>query len=186
MISTMTLYFLLLLLLVSYATYTNAFSPSKGLDLRVRKVSSSYSRQSPRIDEKAFQFTLFDVGKDNTVDQKVSTVALAGIASNVVCDYSLYVLKTTGCGLPPGLFGLEGALEGVSYLVVVGIFIWSLVTKVSTGSGLPAGKFGLVGLAEGLTFLTILGGIIIAVLNLLQYGFLPGFLPNDQCFGINS
>lgn len=180
------MYLLSLLLLLSLVSYANAFFVNNGLDLRSRKVSFTNARLPSTANEKAFQFSLFDVGKDNTVDQKVSNVALVGIASNVVSDYSLFVLKTTGCGLPPGFLGLEGAIEGVSYLVVVGVFLWSLFTKVSTGSGLPAGKYGLVGLAEGLSFLTIFGGIIIAVLNLLQYGFLPGFLPNDRCFGINS
>jgi hypothetical protein len=41
----------------------------------------------------------------------------------LICDYSLYVLKTTSCGLPPGPFGLLGAGEGVSYLVVIGLLL---------------------------------------------------------------
>lgn len=81
-------------------------------------------------------------------------IGTAGIISNIVCDYSLFVLKTTGSGLPAGPFGLEGALEGISYLVVTGVFGWSLVTKVKTGSGLDAGPLGLLGAAEGLSFLT--------------------------------
>ena len=60
----------------------------------------------------------------------LGVVGVAGVLSNIIADYSLYVLKTTGCGLPPGPFVLEGALEGISYLVVVGLFCWSLVTKV--------------------------------------------------------
>jgi len=47
--------------------------------------------------------------------------------------------------------------------------------------GLPAGPGGVLGAAEGVTFLTILGGIVIAGLNLADYGFLPGFLPNERC-----
>ncbi len=113
-------------------------------------------------------------------------VGVAGLVSNVICDYSLYVLRTTGCGLPPGILGLEGAAEGVSYLAVVGILAWSMVTKITTGSGLKAGPAGLLGAAEGVTFLTVLAGIVIGVLNLFDYGFLPGFLPNDRCFGINT
>lgn len=57
--------------------------------------------------------------------------------------------------------------------------------KVKTGSGLPAGPGGLLGAAEGLSYLTILGGIVIAGLNVVDFGFLPGFLPNDKCFEIN-
>lgn len=47
------------------------------------------------------------------------------------------MLKTTGCGLPAGPGGALGALEGISYLVVAGIFLWSIATKVRTGKGLP-------------------------------------------------
>lgn len=69
-------------------------------------------------------------------DSKLYTsVGATGLVANAVCDYSLYVLKTTGCGLPAGPFGLIGAAEGVSYLTVVGILGWSLFTKVKTGSG---------------------------------------------------
>lgn len=78
-------------------------------------------------------------------DSLYQTIGIVGVASNIVCDYSLYVLKTTGSGLPAGPYGLEGGLEGISYLAVVGIFIWSITTKVKTGSGLPAGPLGLLG-----------------------------------------
>lgn len=37
-------------------------------------------------------------------------VGALGVASSLVCGYSLYVLKTTSCGLPPGPFGLEGTV----------------------------------------------------------------------------
>ena len=81
---------------------------------------------------------------------------------------------------------MEGAVEGIAYSVVTVIFGWSLLKKLKTGSGLPAGPAGLLGAAEGLSFLVVLGGLIIAALNLGDYGFLPGFLPNDKCFGIND
>jgi hypothetical protein len=79
-----------------------------------------------------------------------------------------------------------GAAEGISYLVVTAIFGISIVKKIRTGSGLPAGPAGLLGAAEGLSFLIVIGGIAIALLNMNEYGFLPGFLPNDKCFGIND
>lgn len=44
-------------------------------------------------------------------------------------------LCTAGCGLPPGPSGLLGAAEGVSYLVVGSIALWSLARKLSTGNG---------------------------------------------------
>eukprot|EP01038_Epipyxis_sp_PR26KG_P005832 gene5832-8046_t len=115
-----------------------------------------------------------------------ASVGAAGVLSNVICAYSLYVLRTTSCGLPPGPFGILGAAEGISYLVVSGTFVWSIYTKIKTGSGLPAGPSGLLGASEGLSFLVVLAGLVIGVLNFTDYGFLPGFLPNDKCFGVNS
>jgi hypothetical protein len=75
---------------------------------------------------------------------------------------------------------------GAWQLIGTGIFSWSVFKKVKTGSGLNTDPAGLLGAAEGLSFLVVLGGIAIAALNLNDYGFLPGFLPNDKCFGIND
>lgn len=55
---------------------------------------------------------------------------VAGAVANPLVLYSLFVLKSTGSGLPPGPYGLYGAAEGVSYLIVVGLVGWSIATKV--------------------------------------------------------
>jgi len=112
-----------------------------------------------------------DATTDSGKDSLYQTIGIVGVVSNIVCDYSLYILKTTGSGLPAGPYGLEGGIEGISYLAIVGIFAWSIITKIKTGNGLPAGPLGLLGAAEGLTFLTVLGGIVVAALNYLQYGY---------------
>ncbi|CAL9174453.1 unnamed protein product [Musa hybrid cultivar] len=110
-------------------------------------------------------------------------VAAGGLLSCPVIGVSLYTLKTTGCGLPPGPGGSFGAAEGVSYLVVAGIVGWSLYTKTKTGSGLPAGPYGLLGAAEGLSYLAALAVIVVFGLQFLERGYIPGPLPGDQCFG---
>jgi hypothetical protein len=107
----------------------------------------------------------------------------AGLASSAVVAWSLYTLKTTGCGLPPGPGGALGAAEGVSYLVVAGLVGWSATTKVRTGSGLPAGPYGLLGAAEGVAYLTIAAIAVVFGLQFLQQGSIPGPLPSEQCFG---
>ncbi|GFQ06661.1 hypothetical protein PHJA_002810100 [Phtheirospermum japonicum] len=108
---------------------------------------------------------------------------VGGLIANPVIGWSLYTLKTTGCGLPPGPGGSIGALEGVSYLVVVGIVAWSLYTKTKTGSGLPNGPFGLLGAVEGLSYLSLLAIIVVFGLQYFEQGSIPGPLPSDQCFG---
>lgn len=114
----------------------------------------------------------------------LETAAIAGgLVSNPVIGWSLYALKTTGCGLPPGPGGSIGALEGVSYLIVVGIISWSLYTKAKTGSGLPSGPYGLLGAVEGLSYLTLLAILVVFGLQFVERGYIPGPVPGDQCFG---
>ena len=152
-----------------------------------KSVTNISSRSLSVLKHDRFLSKTRNYAKSSDIDDSDSLpLGVVGVTANLICGYSLYVLKTTGCGLPAGDYGIEGAAEGISYLVVVGIFAYSFYTKIKTGSGLEAGKYGLVGLAEGLSFLIVLGGIVIAGLNLSEYGFLPGFLPNDQCFGVNS
>lgn len=95
-----------------------------------------------------------------------------GVAANLVCGYSLYILETTGCNVQNGKDGLELLLaeQSASVFIILGVFIWSLITKAKTGTGLPAGPGGLLGSAEGLSFLSVLGGIVVVILNVLQYG----------------
>lgn len=70
---------------------------------------------------------------DSTDVGAVGTAAtVLGALSNPLLLYSLFVLKTTGSGLPPGPYGLYGAAEGVAYLVVFGIVGWSLFKKART------------------------------------------------------
>eukprot|EP00878_Enallax_costatus_P001899 GHUV01002059.1.p1 GENE.GHUV01002059.1~~GHUV01002059.1.p1 ORF type:complete len:161 (+),score=42.51 GHUV01002059.1:129-611(+) len=113
-----------------------------------------------------------------STDADVGPAGLAAIAAGLVCNpvmlYSEYVLKTTGAGLPPGPGGIFGALEGISYLVVLGIIAWSVATKVKTGSGLPAGPSGLLGAVEGVSYLSLLGGIVVFGLQIAEKGSLPG------------
>ncbi|KQJ96063.1 uncharacterized protein LOC100834118 [Brachypodium distachyon] len=107
----------------------------------------------------------------------------AGLASSATVAWSLYTLKATGCGLPPGPGGALGAAEGVSYLVVAALVGWSVTTKARTGSGLPAGPYGLLGAAEGVAYLTVAAIAVVFGLQFYQQGSLPGPLPSDQCFG---
>ncbi|KAK1439131.1 hypothetical protein QVD17_04946 [Tagetes erecta] len=136
------------------------------------------------------RLTIISMAKQT--DDQVSTTGVAeklaiagGLIATPVIGWSLYTLKTTGCGLPPGPGGSIGALEGVSYLVVVGIVGWSLYTKSKTGSGLPNGPFGLLGAVEGLSYLSLVAILAVFGLQFYQQGFIPGPVPvpGDQCFG---
>lgn len=112
-----------------------------------------------------------------------TAAVVGGLVAAPVIGWSLYTLKTTGCGLPPGPGGSFGALEGVSYLLVLAIVSWSAYTKVKTGSGLPNGPFGLLGAVEGVSYLAFLAILLVFGLQFLDKGFIPGPLPGEECFG---
>lgn len=120
-------------------------------------------------------------GSGDGIAEKVAIAS--GLISTPVIGWSLYTLKTTGCGLPPGPGGSIGALEGVSYLAILGIVGWSLYTKSKTGSGLPNGPFGLLGAVEGLSYLALLAILVVFGIQFFEQGSIPGPLPGDQCFG---
>ncbi|CAH1413561.1 unnamed protein product [Lactuca virosa] len=143
--------------------------------------SSSTSRRRLNLRSMAKQ-----TGEEVSTNGITEKLAIAGgLIANPVIGWSLYTLKTTGCGLPPGPGGSLGALEGVSYLVVVGIVGWSLYTKSKTGSGLPNGPFGLLGGVEGLSYLALVAILVVFGVQFYQQGSLPGPVPvpGDQCFG---
>lgn len=138
---------------------------------RSANVSPPIQRKYRTATSTALQLTLSE--SDQTV------VGVTGTAMALVTLYSEYTLKTTGCGLPAGPLGLVGAVEGISYLGIVGIAAYSLYTKVRTGSGLPAGPAGVLGAAEGLSFLAIAAGLVVLGFQVLDYGYIPNAVPME-------
>ena len=141
--------------------------------------TSLYSRVTPdRSDPTAD-------GADNPGDVILAiqndelVLGLSGTVASLIVLYSEYTLSQTGCGLPAGPGGIYGAMEGLSYLEVAGIFILSLINKVTTGSGLPAGKFGALGAAEGLSFLAVFGGMGVIAYQMIHYGYIPNAVPME-------
>ena len=110
-------------------------------------------------------------------DEELALYGAGGVFASAVVLYSEFTLKTTGCGLPAGPFGAVGAVEGISYLAVIGIAGASLATKAKTGSGLKAGPGGLLGLAEGLAFTAIVVGLVVLAFQFQDYGYLPNAIP---------
>ena len=119
---------------------------------------------------------------DSSMIPNESDQAILGALGSVCALLVLiseYVLNTTGCGLPAGPLGLIGLAEGLSYLGVVGIVAISLVAKVKTGAGLPAGPGGLLGAAEGLSYLALVAGLVVLVLQVTNYGYIPNAVPME-------
>jgi len=111
--------------------------------------------------------------------RSVAAAAVAGLGSNAVMWASLYSVATTGGGLPAGPFGVVGLVEGVSYLMVVGLAGAALYSKVSTGSASVQGflRGGLLGAAEGLSCLSVAAGAAVLLLLQANQGCVPNALP---------
>lgn len=113
-------------------------------------------------------------------------MALA-LPSVAIVGISEVALLRSGCGLPPGPGGALGAAEGVGYLVVAGVVVWSAVTKARTGSGLRPGPGGVLGAVEGLAWLVALVGVASAGYVAWHYGGLPNAAPapGSRCYPVD-
>jgi len=114
---------------------------------------------------------------NNESDQKL--IGIKGIFFSLITLYSEYTLKTTGCGLPAGKFGIVGAIEGISYLAVASLVGLSLFSKISTGKGLPEGPGKILGIAEGLAYSAVLLGLIVLGFQIVDYDYIPNAVPME-------
>jgi len=115
--------------------------------------------------------------KFKTGEVKYAFAGTLGLLAEAEVARSLKFLSANGCGLPSGAGGVEGLVEGLSYLGVVGIFVASVASYIRTGQGLPTGRPGyqlgpgaLLGLAEGVSFLYLAAGTVFLALATAQGG----------------
>ena len=148
--------------------------------------------------------------QDNTDDGSISSSTISSssmvnvkkedigsIAAAMVVLRSEFVLKTTGCGLPAGPYGVVGAMEGLSYVVVVLTCATAIANYVSSSAAAAAAavvvKRGVDGvddensssssartsstiasttklIAIALSSTAILLGIIVVIFQVLDYG----------------
>ena len=121
------------------------------------------------------------LGGDNsepTAGSSISTDAILGIAASMVVLYSEYTLKTTGCGLPAGPFGIVGAVEGLSYLGVVGICA-NAVSQYFSDEGDNGSDTGARRIATTLGVSAALVGIAVLGFQVIDYGYIPNAVPME-------
>ena len=107
---------------------------------------------------------------------------ILGILASMVVLRSEFVLKTTGCGLPAGPFGLVGAIEGISYLGVVATTATAIVAATSDNKNNNDNdnNIGLLRrLAISLSVSAIIFGIFVLVLQIFDYGYIPNAVPME-------
>jgi hypothetical protein len=118
-------------------------------------------------------------------------IQVLGMVSQPIVWVSLYSVATTGGGLPAGPFGLLGAVEGIAYLVVVGLAAsslfwkqpeWKTTTssneeekKISSSSSKSKSK--LTRLVEDMSVGTLVVGIVTLITLLMNQGCVPNAKP---------
>ena len=100
----------------------------------------------------------------------ISVLGALGIACQPIAWISLYFVATTGAGLPAGPFGLLGAVEGLSYLLIVGLVASSGVGDKNNGTDTSLST------AQKLSSFTLL----VALLTLLSLIKAQGCIPNAK------
>ena len=164
-------------IIIIFIILISSISICSGLQVRSLKSHKSYQRLS----KDSLHMSDKDIVDDGKTNPSFGFVGGLAVAGNMCLDYTLYVLKTTGCPLPPSPKYGEDTLiaeQAVSVLVVLGVLIYSVIVKKDTGiyiyyfslwnlflilflgRGLPAGPAGLLGAAEGLSYLTVLAALI--------------------------
>ena len=130
-------------------------------------------------------YSLFTGPGDQTI------VGVAGLVASLIMLYSENVLKGTGCGLPAGPFGLVGAAEGISYLVVTGLGVSLFFSNGENGSGLftedkdkpllnrISSPGGILLIAEGMCYLTLGYGLFVLAMQITNYGYIPNAVPME-------
>ncbi|KAK9797086.1 hypothetical protein WJX73_006883 [Symbiochloris irregularis] len=111
-------------------------------------------------------------------------LATAALVAVPVVLWSEYTLKVTGCGLPPGPSGALGAAEGVSYIAVAAVAVWSLASAIRLRGGRAPREGGQPGwrtAAVGSVYATISAGLVVLGLQVHDRGYIPGALPDANC-----
>ena len=99
-------------------------------------------------------------------------LSIVGLAAQPIVWVSLYYVATTGAGLPAGPLGLLGAMEGISYLVVVGLVGSVLYRKSNKGS-----DDSLLSTTEKLSCVTLTAGLVVLATLVVQQGCVPNAKP---------
>lgn len=156
---------LVLLGILSLICFVGGFSPKRSQFRQLTPVALKFQAVT---DARIISRPLRHVLCMSTEEEEMSSLIQGvGMVAQPVVWISLYFVATTGAGLPAGPFGLLGALEGVSYLVVVGMVVTSLFKDSNTSKST----------AERLSYFTLAAGLLTLVALVAQQGCVPNAKP---------
>jgi hypothetical protein len=129
-----------------------------------------------RNNGKTTQMSSSDGNDDSESSPTLTQVALsAGLLAQPIVWISLYFVATTGAGLPTGPLGLLGALEGLSYLLMLAFVGKATYRKAVNGH--DENQSETSALVERLSYLSLISGLIVLVSLVLKQGCVPNAKP---------
>ena len=109
-----------------------------------------------------------------------SSLALIGVGVQPIVWISLWSVATTGHGLPEGPFGLVGGIEGIGYLVVVGLAFKKVLIRTSDKNDYNHEVSGDGTTISNLSETMSLGTLIVAILVVFKLQIDQGCIPNAK------
>lgn len=103
----------------------------------------------------------------------ISLLGTVGIACQPIVWISLGFAANTGAGLPAGPFGLLGAVEGLSYLIVVGL----VALNILVGGGREEKSDASLETAQKLSSFTLLAALLTLLSLVKDQGCVPNAKP---------
>mmetsp|Transcript_82837 Transcript_82837/g.237985 ORF Transcript_82837/g.237985 Transcript_82837/m.237985 type:complete len:209 (-) Transcript_82837:356-982(-) len=140
----------------------------------IGRTSHALAKAPPRLRHSARQ------ASGDISDGDKTLLGVAGIAASLIVAWSEHTLRMTGCGLPGGPFGLLGFAEGISYLAVVGLVVYNIMTCRRPDNDreqrhwVPA-----LEVASGLAGLVAFLGVGALYFQIQDYGFIPEAIPTE-------
>mmetsp|Transcript_6815 Transcript_6815/g.11365 ORF Transcript_6815/g.11365 Transcript_6815/m.11365 type:complete len:210 (-) Transcript_6815:1198-1827(-) len=151
-------------------------APCRHVDRRWLKTRQHHHHRHRLLGDVILQMTLGDDESERNDKSLLSTVSLGVLP---IVWASLATVATTGAGLPPGPFGLLGALEGVSYLLMltlVGKFVYrSLVRDGDNDGDMVLSSSGI--LAERLAVFSLALSLLVLASLVVKQGCVPNAKP---------
>lgn len=135
-------------------------------------IESPYSSLSPKKREHSLLMSS-DEGEQD-LSPTLEVLGAVGLGAQPIVWVSLFFVATTGAGLPAGPFGLLGALEGISYLIVVGLFASSALGNFED-SGSPSND--LLTRAKRVSLTTIIAALLTFASLVVNQGCIPNAKP---------
>lgn len=131
-------------------------------------------RRHRRLDNANVRLQL-KLDNDNSEPNTYSLVSAVGVGAQPIVWISLVTVATTGAGLPPGPYGLLGALEGVSYLIMLAL-VGKVVYLNVAGDGDVASS-NSTEFAERLAILSLALGLFVLASLVEKQGCVPNAKP---------